>query len=132
MDKYYYLFSNGNSKPIDIKINEEVEGYVTFNGGEPVDWTQYDYIGGVLVPISIVPPPVPPQPTKIELTNRALDVVNDEYSALLSKLAYIYIKPDLAITNSPTEVAANKAAIATEFRTAQAELLTKQGVILNG
>jgi hypothetical protein len=131
--KYAYIISNGRyMQEFTLNDSDDVpkDAYVS---PDKIDCTKYQPdVNGNPQLIPVIPPPNIPQPTKLELTNRALDVVNAEYSALLSKLAYIYIKPELAITNSPTEVAANKAAIATEFRTAQAELLTKQGVILNG
>ena len=47
---YQYKFSSTYGLPIDIVVSPTVtSGYISFNDGEPVDWTTYTYDGTSLV-----------------------------------------------------------------------------------
>lgn len=79
-------------------------------------------------------PYVDPEPTEDELKKQKLDILNADYSQRLKKLEICFTKPDILLTGTTNEsnIPIVQSQIRNQYQSTHAEMITKQGVILNG
>jgi hypothetical protein len=101
MDIYRYLILNDCI--IDIKINEEKEGYATLmEDGSFVDWTKNKIVNGMVTPI----PPPDPDPPYVPTLEEKMSIINAKYQPKLD-----YYK-DLIVTAMASDGATQATKIA--------------------
>lgn len=85
---YHYRFTSDSAElPAETTVcNESPEGFISFNGGEEVDWTKKRRTNGLLTDI-LLPTPAPAYtPTAEEIKQQKFTEINWKYQDKLRKL----------------------------------------------